>query len=92
MAVYKINESKKVVTEAVENDYSVVTVSMDVAIPGGKSLKDFGVSGEVSGKLFKALSGALESVGLEMAGDYLEDVADVTEIYKDNDYEFFGEE
>lgn len=92
MAVYKINENKKVVTEAVADDYSVVTVSMDVAIPRGKSLRDFGVSGETSGKLYRVLSNALESVGLLMAGDYVEEGADNTEVYRDNGYEFFGEE
>lgn len=92
MAVYKINESKKVVTEAVGDDFSVVNISMDIAIPGGKSLRDYGISGETSGKLYQALSNALESVGLLMAGDYIGEGVDQTDVYKDSGYEFFGEE
>lgn len=99
MAVYKINESvdntKKESTkveEAVTNDYRVVGVTMDVAMPANKSLDDYGTDGSTSGKLYHAISGALKSVGLEMAGDYVDVAGDHTDVYKDNDYEFEFEE
>lgn len=99
MAVYKINESAEEVKEestkveeAVTNDYRVVGVSMDVAVPANKSLDDYGTDGSTSGKLYQALRGALKSVGLEMAGDYVDAQADHTEVYKDNDYTFEFEE
>ena len=100
MAVYKINESveevKKESTKAEEaatNDYRVVTVAMDLAMPADKRLRDYGPIGQGNnGKLFKALVSALESVGLEMAGDYVDELSDVTDVYKENDYEFEFEE
>lgn len=96
MAVYKINESVEEVKEestkveeAVTNDYRVVSVTMDVAMPANKSLDDYGTdTSHGSGKLYRAISGALESVGLKMAGDYVDAQADHTDVYKDNDYEF----
>lgn len=69
-------------------DYRVVTVSMDVAMPSDKRLEDYGVGGGGNSKLFSAISKTLESVGLEMAGDYIDSVGEVTQVYKDNEYEF----
>lgn len=93
MAIYKINESKKVTESLTEatgpQDYRVVTVTMDVAMPADKRLEDYGVGGGGhNDKLYSALSRALESVGLEMAGDYIDSVGEVTQVYKDNEYEF----
>ena len=71
-------------------DYKVFSLRMDVAVPGDKSLREFGVrSTDPRNSLYNALSKALESVGLEMAGDYIDSDGDVTDVYKDNDYEFF---
>lgn len=100
MAVYKINESVEEVKEestkveeAITNDYRVVSVTMDVALPANKSLDDYGTdSSRGSASLYRALSGALESVGLKMAGDYVDAQADHTDVYKDNDYGFEFEE
>lgn len=87
MAVYKINESVEL-NEAKNHDYKVVQVTMDVAIPMDKDLNDYGVSAQSNGKLFSVLNKALNSLGLEMAGDYIEEGNDVTDVYNDNDYEF----
>lgn len=93
MAIYKINESKKVTESLTEatgpQDYRVVTVTMDVAMPADKKESDFGIgSTDPRNPLYNALSKALESVGLEMAGDYVDSVGEVTQVYKDNEYEF----
>lgn len=74
-------------------NYRVVSVTMDVALPANKSLDDYGTdSSRGSANLYRALSGALESVGLKMAGDYVDAQADHTDVYKDNDYAFEFEE
>ena len=81
---------KESLTESV-TDYKVFSLRMDVAVPGDKSLREFGVrSTDPRNSLYNALSKALESVGLEMAGDYIDSDGDVTDVYKDNDYEFFN--
>lgn len=85
-----LNESKRIFKEATgPQDYRVVTVTMDVAMPADQRLEDYGVGGGGhNDKLYSALSRALESVGLEMAGDYIDSIGDVTDVYKDNEYEF----
>lgn len=88
----EVKEESTKVEEAVTNDYRVVGVIMDVAMPANKSLDDYGTDGSTSGKLYHAISGALKSVGLEMAGDYVDVAGDHTDVYKDNDYEFEFEE
>lgn len=85
------DESLTESTDLSVTDYKVFSLNMDVAVPGDKSLRDFGVgSTDPRNPLYNALSKALESVGLEMAGDYIDSDGDVTDIYKDNDYEFFN--
>lgn len=81
------NES---LTEATDSkDYKVFSLAMDVAAPADKSLREFGVgSTDPRNPLYNALQKALESVGLEMAGDYIDSVGEVTQVYKDNEYEF----
>lgn len=91
--IYKMTKSfeySESLTEATgPQDYRVVTVTMDVAMPADKRLEDYGVGGGGrNDKLYSALSRALESVGLEMAGDYIDSVGEVTKVYKDNEYEF----
>lgn len=73
-----------------QTNYKVYQLIMDVAFPTdlAASLKGSISSGS---EVFNAISGALEEHGLEMAGDYIEIDHDVTDIYVDNDYEFFTE-
>ena len=91
----KVSNESKPIKESVDSsvtDYKVFSLRMDVAVPGDKSLRDFGVgSTDPHNSLYNALSKALESVGLEMAGDYIDSEGDVTDVYKYNDYEFFNE-
>ena len=91
----KVSNESKPIKESVDSsvtDYKVFSLRMDVAVPGDKSLRDFGVgSTDTHNSLYNALSKALESVGLEMAGDYIDSEGDVTDVYKYNDYEFFNE-
>lgn len=84
------DEEYESLTESTDpQDYRVVTVAMDVAMPADKKESDFGIgSTDPRNPLYNALSKALESVGLEMAGDYIDSDGDVTDVYKDNDYEF----
>lgn len=89
--IFKMTKSRvsESLTEATDpQDYRVVTVTMDVAMPANKRLKDYGVGGGGNSKLYSAISETLESVGLEMAGDYIDSVGEVTQVYKDNEYEF----
>ena len=97
MAIYKINERKKVtepLTEATSpEDYRVVSVTMDIAMPADRSFDSYGTdSSRGNAGLYYILSGALESAGLRMAGDSIDVEVDRTDIYRDNGYEFFGEE
>lgn len=70
-------------------NYKVFTMAMDVAVPADKSLRELGVgSTDPRNPLYNALSDALESLGLEMAGDYIDSTGEVTQVYKDNEYEF----
>lgn len=73
-----------------QTNYKVYQLIMDVAFPTdlAASLKGAISSGS---EVFNAISGALEEHGLEMAGDYIEIDHEVTDIYVDNDYEFFTE-
>ena len=91
----KVSNESKPIKESVDSsvtDYKVFSLKMDVAVPGDKSLREFGVgSTDPHNPLYNALSKALESVGLEMAGDYIDSDGDVTDVYKYNDYEFFNE-
>lgn len=90
--IESLSESRISSSEA--KDYRVVTVAMDVAMPADKRLEDYGAGGggpSGPNSLFRRLSGTLASVGLEMAGDYIDSVGEVTQFYKDNDYEFFTE-
>lgn len=80
--------------ESVDNSYRVYQICMDVAVPGGQDISAYGLSSSGNGKLFHALSQALESEGLAMAGDFIfadDNYEDLTATYKDNDYEFFEE-
>ena len=88
MAVYKISENKKVVKEDI-NNYDIVKMSIDVAVPAGKDVQSYERSA-----LYRAFSDALLKFGYQMAGDYLdvEESEDYTQSYRDNGYEFFGEE
>lgn len=89
--IFKMTKSRvsESLTEATgPQDYRVVTVTMDVAMPADKRLEDYGVGGGGNSKLYSAISETLESVGLEMAGDYIDSVGEVTQVYKDNEYEF----
>lgn len=77
-----------------ENSYRVYQICMDVAVPGGQDITAYGLNSSGNGKLFHALSQALESEGLAMAGDFIsadDNYEDLTTTYKDNDYEFFSE-
>lgn len=90
--VASIVKNQSLTEETNPKDYKVFSLKMDVAVPGDKSLRDFGVgSTDPRNPLYNAISKALESVGLEMAGDYIDSDGDVTDVYKDNDYEFFNE-
>lgn len=82
---YRMNES---LTEAAGQDYEVKQVSFDVAVPAGTDLNCQAMSG--NREFYKAVSDMLASLGYEMAGDMI-DSHDMTQIYKDNDYEFFTE-
>lgn len=84
------DEEYESLTESTDpRDYRVVTVAMDVAMPADKKESDFGIgSTDPRSPLYNVLSKALESVGLEMAGDYIDSVGEVTQVYKDNEYEF----
>lgn len=84
MAVYKLNESY---------NYNIASISMDVAVPEGKRIDQFGLNGAANGKLYNDISKVLEDNGLEMAGDFLdaEEIEERTKVYKDNEYEFFDE-
>lgn len=90
--IFKMTKSRvsESLTEATgPQDYRVVTVAMDVAMPADRSFNSYGPDySRSSAGLYHALSGALESVGLAMAGDYVEVEVDRTDVYKDNDYEF----
>ena len=91
----KVSNKSKPIKESTNlsvTDYKVFSLKMDVAVPGDKSLREFGVgSTDPRNPLYNAISKALESVGLEMAGDYIDSEGDVTDVYKYNDYEFFNE-
>lgn len=84
---------KESLTEATDpQDYRVYQISMDVAVPGDRGISAYGLNSSGNGKLFHALSQALESEGLEMAGDFIfadDYYEDLTATYKDNDYKFF---
>lgn len=84
MAVYKLNESY---------NYNIASISMDVAVPEGKRINQYGLNGAANGKLYNDISKVLEDNGLEMAGDFLdaEEIEERTKVYKDNEYEFFDE-
>lgn len=86
---------KESLTEATDpQDYRVYQICMDVAVPGDQGISAYGLNASGNGKLFHALSQALESEGLTMAGDFIivdDDYEDLTAMYKDNDYEFFEE-
>lgn len=70
-------------------DYRVLQMAMDVAIPANMTEEDLGVASDHGNhKLFKAISEALRECGCEMAGDFISVVDDMTDLYKDNDYEF----
>lgn len=90
--IFKMTKSRvsESLTEATDpKDYKVFSLTMDVAVPAAKSLREFGIgSTDPRNPLYNALSKALESVGLEMAGDYIDSVGEVTKVYKDNEYEF----
>lgn len=64
---------------------------MDVAVRKD-DLKKILKSGASSagGQVYKAFAGAVEGLGMEMAGDYLDIDLGNTEMYKDNGYEFFN--
>lgn len=79
--------SVKVLKESV-NDWEVKQVTFDVAVKRGTDLDSSAGGGNT--KFYKALCNFLESQGMEMAGDII-DSHDMTDIYKDNDYEFFEE-
>lgn len=90
--IWSESYARKESVDSSVTDYKVFSLKMDVAVPGDKSLRDFGVgSTDPRNPLYNAISKALESVGLEMAGDYIDSDGDVTDVYKDNDYEFFNE-
>lgn len=70
-------------------DYRVLQMAMDVAIPANMTAEDLGVASDHGNrKLFNAISKALRECGCEMAGDFISEVDDMTDLYKDNDYEF----
>lgn len=72
------------------NNYKVFTLTMDVAFPKDKSPKDYGVDSSVSGaQLYDAICKALDSLGLEMAGDFISEDGELTDLYQSNEYEFF---
>lgn len=74
-------------------DYRVLQMAMDVAIPANMTEEDLGVASDHGNRrLFKAISEALRECGCEMAGDFISVVDDMTDLYKDNDYEFDLEE
>lgn len=70
-------------------DYKVLQMAMDVAIPANMTVDDLGVASSYGNhKLFNAISKVLREFGCEMAGDFISADDDMTDIYKDNDYEF----
>lgn len=73
--------------ESNQEGWSVKHFSFDAAIRGEDSSK-LGLNGGGRGKFFNDLCEFLAEHGMEMAGDYVE-AEDVSEIYRDNGYEFF---
>lgn len=73
--------------ESAEVNWTVKHFTFDAAIRGD-SADSLGLNAGGSGKFFNDLCQFLAEHGMEMAGDYI-DAEDVTDIYKDNDYEFF---
>ena len=71
------------------DDYKIVNVSFDIAIPNDKNLDS-----NNRRALYQGFSNMIQNLGYEMAGDYMEveDGDHLTQIYRDNGYEFFGEE
>lgn len=71
------------------DDYEVKQITFDIAVKKGTNLS----AGQGTGnqKFYRALCDFLSTQGMEMAGDMI-DSSDVTDAYKDNGYEFFGEE
>lgn len=76
--------------EGKSKNWSVKHFTFDAAIHG-ESADSLGLSAGGHGKFFNDLCEFLAEHGMEMAGDYI-DAEDVTDIYKDNDYEFFQSE
>lgn len=95
MAVRKIKENtqKRSLREASEGqDYTIWTMTMDVAVPKGGKIT--GVSADSGpGSLYNEISNILSKHGYEMAGDFIDTEKDEvnTQLYKDNDVEFFTE-
>lgn len=70
-------------------DYRVLQMAMDVAMPANMTADDLGVASSYGNhKFFNAISKVLREFGCEMAGDFIDADTDLTDIYKDNDYEF----
>lgn len=71
-------------------DYEIVQITADVAVRKSDVKKVLaGAASATDGYVYKAIAGAVESLGMEMAGDYLDIESGNTEMYKDNGYEFF---
>lgn len=83
-------KSESLHEDASRDNYRVFTLAMDVAFPIGKTPSDYGTDSTTPGsELYNALYDALESLGLEMAGDYISEESEVTNVYQNNEYEFF---
>jgi len=88
-----VEESKeKTLNEEDSSNFKVYQVIMDVAFPAEANPDSYGLSfGGSNSKMISALATTLRNLGLDMAGDMISIEDDLTDIYVEGEYEFFGE-
>lgn len=82
-------KSESLHEDASRDNYRVFTLVMDVAFPKDKSPRDYGVDDPYKSQLYNAICKALDSLGLEMAGDFISNEGESTTNYSNSGYEFF---